>query len=99
MYRETKKAEKYRKMREAKDRKRLENSEPRPFWQPPKLRRIVVVIDFDFGKRVNIMRLYRSRNINQYRAEANGKPWKDRVGFTKVLDGIRKSFPPVRADY
>lgn len=98
MYRKTAKVKKYENMRAAKERKRLAQADPEPrsFWQPPKLRRIVIVIDFDFGIRYSIMKLFRCKRIDQYRAEADGKPWRDSVGFAAVLAAIRKSYPPVR---
>ena len=84
-------------MRKAKERKRLES--PSPDYPPelPDLRKIIVIIDLDFGKRVNIMRLYKTGRIDQYRAEANGKLWKERIGLSGVLAGIRKSMPPIRS--
>lgn len=95
MYRKTTKAKQYEKMREAKARKREQGPAPDYPVVLPKLRRIVIVIDYDFGKRVNIMKLYRTGRIDQYRAEANGKLWRDKIGFSGILAAIRKSFPPV----
>lgn len=84
-------------MRKAKESKRLESPAPDYPRELPELRKVIIVIDYDFGKQVNIMRLYKTGRIDQYRAEANGKPWKERIGLSGVLAGIRKSMPPVRS--
>ena len=97
MYRKTDKAKKFEAMRNAKERKRLEGPAPDYPVELPELRKIIVVINFDFGKTVNIMRLYKTGRIDQYRAEANGKPWKERIGLSGILAGIRKSMPPIRS--
>jgi len=96
-YSKTKRSQKFARMRGAKKRKRLEGAEPDYPQELPNLRKIIVVIDFDHGKKVNVMRLYKTGRIDQYRAEANGRLWKDRIGMSGVLAGIRKSIPPVRA--
>ena len=84
-------------MRKAKERKRLESPSQDYPSELPDLRKIIVVIDLDFGKKVSIMRLYKTGRIDQYRAEANGKLWKERIGLSGVLAGIRKSMPPIRS--
>ena len=68
---------------------------PAPDYPPdlPRLRRVVIVIDYDFGTPViETMRLYRTSRIDSYRAEINGKTWKPRIGWSGVLEGLRKSF-------
>ena len=84
-------------MRAAKERIRLESPAPYYPFEPPKLRRIIVIIDFDFGKMVNIIRLYRTRRIDCYQAVIDGKIWKENIGWSKVLEGIRKSFVRIHA--
>ena len=86
---------KYEHMQRAKGRK-----ERQPVDYPlelPKLRKIIVVIDFDFGKTVHILRLFRPGNIRQYRVEVDGRPWKDRIGLARILTGLRKAMPGVIA--
>lgn len=79
-------------MRAAKENNRINEKPPdRPFT-PPELRRIIIIIDFDFGKMVNIIRLYKTNRIDCYQAVVDGKIWKEKIGWTKVLEGIRKSF-------
>ena len=79
-------------MRSAKERNRLEGQTPEYPAELPELRRIVVVIDYDFGKVVEVMRLYKTNRVDCYRAVIDGKVWKDRIGWTHVLNAFRRSF-------
>lgn len=69
----------------------------------PDLRRELIVIDYDSGEPVtHTLHLYRTRRVDQYRAVADGRPWKDRIGWSRVLAGLRKSFqrlPGPRSDF
>ena len=69
----------------------------------PLLRRELIVIDYDTGEPVtHTLHLYRTGRVDQYRAVADGVPWKDRIGWSKVLAGLRKSFhrlPSPRSDF
>lgn len=48
----------------------------------PQLRREIIVTDFDTGDPVtHTMHLYRSDRVDCYRAVADGRPWKDRIGW------------------
>ena len=76
-YRETTKARKYRLMREAKERQRIENGEPRDTWTPPDLRREIIVINHDTGE-AHGFKLYKTDRIDQYRVTVDGRPWKDK---------------------
>jgi len=85
-------------MRAAKERKRMEGEAPDYPRELPNLRKVIITIDFDGETpKVNTMRLYKTGRIDQYRAEANGKLWRERIGLAGILAGIRKSMPPVRA--
>lgn len=86
-------------MRKAKERIRLKSPEPEYPPTLPNLRRIVIIIDFDFGKTVNIIKLFKTNRIDCYRAEAEGKIWKEKIGWAKVLEGIRKSFLRINSPY
>ncbi len=93
MYRKRNKySKKLKAMREAKEQKRLEA--PAPDYPPgfPDLRRRIIIIDYDFGKVVHRIDLYKTNRVDCYRAVADGKPWKERVGWSRILEGIRKSF-------
>ena len=60
----------------------------------PQLRREIIVTDFDTGEPVtHTMHLYRSDRVGCYRAVADGKPWKDRIGWSKVLAGAAQELP------
>ena len=69
----------------------------------PLLRREVIVIDYDSGQPVaHTLHLYRCGRVDQYRAVADGKPWKDRIGWSRVLAGLRKAYqrlPGPRSDF
>lgn len=65
--------------------------------QFPDLRRRIIVIDYDFGRVVHRIDLYRSNRMDCYRALADGQPWKARIGWARVIEAMRKSFLRVRA--
>jgi hypothetical protein len=69
----------------------------------PLLRRTVTVTDYDTGEPIaHTMALYRSGRSDCYRAEADGKPWADRIGWSRVLADIRKAYhrvPGKRSDF
>ena len=96
-------ARKLEAMRRGKDRARMERE---PQGRPPELpmlRRQVVVTDYDTGQPItHTLDLYRTGRVDQYRAEADGQPWKDRIGWSKALEKMRKSYlrvPSPRSDF
>lgn len=98
-YRLTKKAEAQRKkleaMRRGRERARmLRPVEDRPS-DLPVLRRQIIVRDFDFGERIHTLDIYKSDRCDCYRVVVDGKPWKDRIGWSAILAGLRKSMPRV----
>lgn len=70
--------------------------EPRP-PELPALRRRIVVTDYDFGEVTHTIDLYRTGRIDQYRAVADGVEWRKRIGWSGVLEAVRKSFMRVAA--
>ncbi len=88
---------KLRAMREARERRWLEGVEPHYPRELPALRRTLIIIDYDFGRVEHRIDLYRTPRIDCYRAVADGVEWKRRVGWSKVLAGLRVKFPRVRA--
>src|SRR5258708_19430939 len=88
---------KLRAMRDARERRRLEGVEPRYPRDLPALRRTMIIIDYDFGRVEHRIDLYRTPRIDCYRAVAAGLEWKRRVGWSKVLAGLRVNFPRVPA--
>ena len=68
----------------------------------PQLRRELIVIDYDTGAPRPNKSLNRCGRIDQYLVEADGQPWRDRIGWSKVLAGVRKSYqrlPSPRSDF
>jgi hypothetical protein len=101
MYRLTKKAEvqrtKLAAMRRGADAKRLESAAPDYPAALPELRRQIIIRDFDFGEKIHTLDLYRTDRVDCYRVVADGAEWKERVGWSKILAGLRKSMPRVSA--
>lgn len=84
-------------MNEAKRRKIQESPSPDYPIELPELRRMIIVIDYDFGKTVHILKCMKTNRIDLFKVYSDGKLWKDGIGFSKILQGIRKSLPRVRA--
>ena len=82
-------------MREAKAHKRLSGPAQDYTHELPDLRRRIVIEDFDFGHQVHVLELYRTNRVDCYRVIADGKEWKDRIGWSRILAGLRKSMPRV----
>ena len=101
-YRVTKKAEAQRRklaaIRRGADAARMAVPAPDYPRDLPKLRREIIIIDHDFGERMHRMALYKSDRVDCYRVEVVGKPWKDRIGWSQILAGLRKSMPRVGAE-
>lgn len=103
MYRLTKKAAAQRtsrleSMRRGKDAARMGRPIEERAPELPDLRRRIVIEDWDFGHRVHVLDLHRTSRIDCYRVTADGKPWKDRIGWSAILAGLRKSMPRVGAE-
>ena len=95
MYRvTTRQQQRYAAMRQAKAAKRLDSDPRPPAPEIPKLRRRIVIVDYDLGQRtVHRLDLYRSDRVDCYDVIADGKPWRRRVGWSRILAGLRKSMP------
>jgi hypothetical protein len=63
----------------------------------PDLRRQIIIRDFDFGETIHTLDLYRTGRVDCYRVVADGVEWKRRIGWSKILAGLRKSMPRVGA--
>lgn len=72
---------------------------PAPDYPPelPELRREIIIIDHDFGERRYHLRLFRTSRVDCYRVEIDGRPWQARIGWSRVLVGLRKALPRVAA--
>ena len=81
----------------AREHKRLESDTPDYPAILPEVRRRIIIIDYDFGKPVvHKMELMKSNRVDQYKINVDGKFWKQ-AGWSKALEGIRKSFIRVGA--
>ena len=63
----------------------------------PDLRREIIIIDHDFGERMHRLALYKTDRVDCFRVEVDGRPWKNRIGWSAILAGLRKSMPRVGA--
>jgi len=99
MYRRTKRyeqeCEKLARWREAKEQKRLTGPSPDYPRELPHLRRTIIIIDYDFGMRFARMDLYRTNRVDTYDCIIAGAPWKTGIGWSRVLEWVRKAFPRV----
>lgn len=69
-----------------------------PRWQPPSLRRIVVIIDLDSGRpQIKMMQLWKSHRIDLYRVRTPRGESKKAVGWSRVTARVRKSYQRVSA--
>jgi hypothetical protein len=101
-YRRTKRyereCEKLRRMRAAKEQKRLDGPAPDYPKPLPRLRRTIIVVDYDHGIRFARMDLYRTNRIDTYDCCIAGKLWKAGIGWSRVLEWVRKAFPRVLSE-
>lgn len=65
-----------------------------PAWRPPKLRRRITIEDFDGAQPCkHVVELFRTSRIDSYRAVIDGHEWHARIGWSRVLDGLRRAMP------
>ncbi|GAB4299204.1 MAG: hypothetical protein Kow0096_18450 [Thiohalomonadaceae bacterium] len=81
--------------RAAKERKRLEGEAPTYPTELPRLRRRIVIIDYDHGRVVHRFDLYRSDRVDCYNVSVNGGAPHKRAGWSRIVAEIRKVFPRV----
>jgi hypothetical protein len=81
-------------MRRGKEAARMAGPAPVYPVELPRLRRIVVVIDFDLGRpMIRVWQLWKSKRIDCYRVRApDGKVWPGRWGWARVLAEIRHAY-------
>jgi len=84
--------------RRAKERKRLQGDAPDYPVMLPEIRRRIIIIDYDFGEVRHEIVLHKTNRVDCYQAIIDGNVWKERIGWTKLLEGVRKSFIRVDAD-
>jgi hypothetical protein len=61
-------------------------------FKPPALRRVVVVIDFDFGARVDVFRLYGTRRIDSYQVQHQATP-AGGMGWARFCKRLTTHYP------
>ena len=90
-------SKKYNAMRLAKLR-RIEERVP-PEYPPclPELRRRIIIEDFDFGEVRHTVNLYRTNRIDCFRMEVDELMIAERIGWSRVLEKIRKAFLRIQA--
>jgi len=82
-----------RAMLEGKARARMAR-EPVQRWQPPELRRRLIVEDYDTGEVMRtVIDMHATRRIDCYRVTVNGIAHAGRPGWTRVLDMLRRAMP------
>lgn len=98
MYRKTKRSiETLARMKAGKAAARIGRPAPEYPAALPNLRREIIIIDHDFGEKIHRLMLYRTNRRDCYRVVADGVEWKERIGWSKILAGLRKSLPRVGA--
>ena len=85
-------------MRAAKALKREDGPAPEYPLELPLLRKRIVIHDYDHGEVVHTLDLYRTDRIDCFAVHVDGKPWKARIGMSRILAGLRKSMPRVSAE-
>jgi len=98
MYRRSRKYQeyvtKYAKARAVREEKRINGIHPEYPPELPELRRLIKITDYDTGTPVtHRIELYRSNRVDCYNVWVNDKLWKKRIGWSKVLEGLRKALP------
>lgn len=97
-YRKTQRSiETLARMKAGKDAARLASPAPDYPAALPDLRRQIIIRDFDFSEKIHTLDLYRTNRVDCYRVVADGVEWKERVGWSKILAGLRKSMPRISA--
>jgi len=87
-------------MRDAKEQKRLDGPSPEYSLPVPNLRRIVIVIDFDFNRRiVKFFKMYKTKRIDSYRVvDEAGVTIK--IGWARFINlYLMKCFTRIRSPY
>lgn len=82
----------------ARERERLNGVDPCSVIEdPPALRRVMEITDYDSGEPIHHrFELYRCDRLDCYNVVVDGELWKQRVGWSRVLEGLRKALPRIR---
>jgi hypothetical protein len=86
-------AARQRAMREGKARARMEREMPER-WEPPDLRRRLIVEDYDSGSvHRTVIDMHATPRIDCYRVAIDGKPQPGRLGWSRILGMLRVAMP------
>ena len=76
------------------EKRRMEGHHPDYPPELPELRRLIVVTDYDTGIPLTHQLVLFRRNRNDcYNVWIDGKLWKERIGWSKIFEGLRKALP------
>ena len=89
---------KWDKINKSRERKRSEQK-TQPIQILPNKRREIMIINHDFGTVEHHFECYKTNRIDCFKVTVNGKLWKEKIGWSKILEGIRLSIPPVQSPY
>ena len=65
----------------------------------PELRRVIEITDYDSGEPItHKLELYKTDRIDCYKVLVDGKLWKNRIGWSNILAGIRKALPRLTSE-
>jgi hypothetical protein len=79
-------------MRKAKERKRLEDTEAPFFFDPPLVRRRIIIEDYDFGVVRHEIVCYKSGRVDSYEICVDGKMQPKKMGWSAVCNLQRQAF-------
>lgn len=92
--------ERMKRWRDAKEQIRLSGPAPKYPYEPPDIRRRIIIEDYDYGRTVrHEFMLMKSDRIDCYHVSVDGKLLIGRIGWAKVLVLARKAFIRVRNIY
>ena len=90
-----------KRMREGKEAKRqalARDLGPRPaIYQPPELRRVVIVIDYNTEPKIDIYRMTKTNRIDSYEISKNGEQIKG-AGWANFCKRLSVHYPRVLSD-
>ncbi|WP_416305947.1 hypothetical protein [Neptunicella sp. SCSIO 80796] len=96
MYRHTNRVSKniYKSNSNQKQQAQQENDETNPVQKTPNLRRLVIITDYNSGEPVtHKLELFKTDHIDCYKVFVDWRLWKERIGWSNILKGIRKALP------
>lgn len=59
----------------------------------------IIIKNYDFGERITVVNLFKTRNITQYKVIIDEVLWNERAGMNKIYSEIRRRNPPVSRVY